>query len=117
MAIFTYNRTPFTLHSSLYGSPFLAALELTLHALSGTQMKKYKLVFLGEQSVGKTSLITRFMYDSFDTTYQATIGIDFLSKTMYTEDGKGTVRLQLWDTGECAQRATRVKRAHRAERS
>lgn len=36
------------------------------------------------------------MYDSFDTTYQATIGIDFLSKTMYLEDR--TVRLQLWDT-------------------
>jgi len=31
-------------------------------------------------AVGKTSLITRFMYDSFDNTYQATIGIDFLSK-------------------------------------
>ena len=36
------------------------------------------------------------MYDSFDNTYQATIGIDFLSKTMYLEDR--TVRLQLWDT-------------------
>ncbi|KAJ8932409.1 hypothetical protein NQ314_014666 [Rhamnusium bicolor] len=59
-------------------------------------LKKYKLVFLGEQSVGKTSLITRFMYDSFDTTYQATIGIDFLSKTVYLKDR--TVRLQLWDT-------------------
>ena len=35
------------------------------------------------------------MYDSFDNTYQATIGIDFLSKTMYLEDR--TVRLQLWD--------------------
>jgi Ras-related protein Rab-6A len=64
-----------------------------------------QLVFLGEQSVGKTSLITRFMYDTFDNTYQATIGIDFLSKTMYLEDR--TVRLQLWDTagqvsvGEC----------------
>jgi len=58
-----------------------------------------RLVFLGEQSgmphvwwclvswidngiVGKTSLITRFMYDSFDNMYQATIGIDFLSKVM-----------------------------------
>lgn len=47
-------------------------------------------------TVGKTSLITRFMYDSFDNMYQATIGIDFLSKTMYLEDR--TVRLQLWDT-------------------
>uniref|UniRef100_A0A087XPN6 RAB6B, member RAS oncogene family b n=1 Tax=Poecilia formosa TaxID=48698 RepID=A0A087XPN6_POEFO len=70
----------------------------------GNPLRKFKLVFLGEQSVGKTSLITRFMYDSFDNTYQATIGIDFLSKTMYLEDrtvGNSdvhSVRLQLWDT-------------------
>eukprot|EP00922_Rhytidocystis_sp_ex-Travisia-forbesii_P047562 GHVS01070861.1.p1 GENE.GHVS01070861.1~~GHVS01070861.1.p1 ORF type:complete len:214 (+),score=23.18 GHVS01070861.1:173-814(+) len=59
-------------------------------------LNKYKLVFLGEQAVGKTSIITRFMYDTFDNNYQATIGIDFLSKTLYLEDR--TVRLQLWDT-------------------
>eukprot|EP00929_Paragymnodinium_shiwhaense_P038578 TRINITY_DN20369_c0_g1_i5.p1 TRINITY_DN20369_c0_g1~~TRINITY_DN20369_c0_g1_i5.p1 ORF type:complete len:158 (-),score=12.18 TRINITY_DN20369_c0_g1_i5:186-659(-) len=59
-------------------------------------LNKYKLVFLGEQAVGKTSVITRFMYDTFDNNYQATVGIDFLSKTMYLEDR--TVRLQLWDT-------------------
>ncbi|KAF7265804.1 ras-related protein Rab6-like [Rhynchophorus ferrugineus] len=59
-------------------------------------LKKYKLVFLGEQSVGKTSMITRFMYDSFDTNYQATVGIDFLSKTIYFQNK--VVRLQLWDT-------------------
>ncbi|KAM8898601.1 ras-related protein Rab-6A isoform 1-T1 [Spinachia spinachia] len=70
----------------------------------GNPLRKFKLVFLGEQSVGKTSLITRFMYDSFDNTYQATIGIDFLSKTMYLEDrtervdDKWMIRLQLWDT-------------------
>ncbi|CAG8643269.1 22949_t:CDS:2, partial [Gigaspora rosea] len=46
-------------------------------------LRKFKLVFLGEQSVGKTSLITRFMYDTFDNTYQAK---------------DRTVRLQLWDT-------------------
>merc|ERR1712050_811978 len=59
-------------------------------------LNKYKLVFLGEQAVGKTSVITRFMYDTFDNSYQATIGIDFLSKTFYLEDR--AVRLQLWDT-------------------
>ena len=36
------------------------------------------------------------MYDDFNSNYQATIGIDFLSKTMHLEDQ--TVRLQLWDT-------------------
>lgn len=59
-------------------------------------LAKYKLVFLGDQGVGKTCIINRFVYDSFDKNYQATIGIDFLSKTMYLEDR--TVRLQLWDT-------------------
>jgi small GTP-binding protein len=62
---------------------------------SGTQAK-HKLVFLGDIYVGKTSIINRFMYDSFDNNYQATIGIDFLSKTLYLDDR--TVRLQLWDT-------------------
>ena len=59
-------------------------------------MQKYKLVFLGDVYVGKTSIINRFMYETFDVNYQATIGIDFLSKTMYLDDR--TVRLQLWDT-------------------
>ncbi|CAO3630410.1 unnamed protein product [Cunninghamella echinulata] len=59
-------------------------------------LKKFKLVFLGEQLVGKTLFITQFMYDTFDNTYQATIGINFLSKTLYIDNR--TVRLQLWDT-------------------
>mmetsp|Transcript_7586 Transcript_7586/g.8536 ORF Transcript_7586/g.8536 Transcript_7586/m.8536 type:complete len:249 (+) Transcript_7586:70-816(+) len=63
---------------------------------SAPPVMKHKLVFLGDQSVGKTSIITRFMYDTFDRQYQATIGIDFLSKTIYLEDR--TVRMQLWDT-------------------
>ncbi|TFY82556.1 hypothetical protein EWM64_g1451 [Hericium alpestre] len=66
------------------------------HDMSSNTLKRTKIVLLGDQSVGKTSLITRFMYDTFDNTYQATIGIDFLSKTLYLDDR--TVRLQLWDT-------------------
>ena len=38
-------------------------------------LAKYKLVFLGDQSVGKTSIITRFMYDKFDNTYQVMISV------------------------------------------
>lgn len=57
---------------------------------------KYKIVFLGNQSVGKTSIIHRFIYDSFDESYQATIGIDFMSQKMYVEDK--IIILNLWDT-------------------
>lgn len=73
-----------------------ASSSTTTSSGPAAPLAKYKLVFLGDQSVGKTSIITRFMYDNFDRHYQATIGIDFLSKTMYLEDR--TVRLQLWDT-------------------
>jgi Ras-related protein Rab-6A len=73
-----------------------SATTASHHSAAQHPIVKHKLVFLGDQSVGKTSIITRFMYDTFDKQYQATIGIDFLSKTMYLEDR--TVRLQLWDT-------------------
>ena len=58
--------------------------------------EKYKVVFLGDSSVGKTSIITRFMYDTFETSFQSTIGIDFLSKNIKV--GGKLLRLQLWDT-------------------
>ncbi|KAF0759527.1 ras-related protein Rab6 isoform X2 [Aphis craccivora] len=52
----------------------------------GNPLRKFKLVFLGKQSVDETSLITRLMYDIFENTYQATVDNDFLFKTMYLED-------------------------------
>ncbi|CDR97153.1 Ras family protein, putative [Babesia bigemina] len=58
--------------------------------------QRIKIVLLGEQNTGKTSIVTRFVYDHFVPAYAATIGIDFLSKVV-TVNGK-TMRLQLWDT-------------------
>jgi len=36
-------------------------------------LRIFKLIFLGEQLVGKTSLIMQFMYDLFDNTYQVSV--------------------------------------------
>ena len=57
---------------------------------------KFKIVFLGDQSVGKTSIINRFVYDGFEDAYASTIGVDFLTKTLYRNER--VVRLLLWDT-------------------
>ena len=53
-----------------------AGAALAQAASTVQPMAKYKLVFLGDQSVGKTSIITRFMYDKFDSTYQVSESID-----------------------------------------
>ena len=39
-----------------------------------------KLIFLGDQSVGKSCILNRFMNNIFTEDYQATIGLDFQSK-------------------------------------
>lgn len=59
-------------------------------------LSKYKVVFIGDSGAGKTSLIKNFIYGTFDSSHNATIGIDFMAKTMYLDDR--TVRLQIWDS-------------------
>jgi Ras-related protein Rab-6A len=59
-------------------------------------LTKHKVVFLGDQGTGKTTMIKAFMYGTFEQTYKATVGIDFFSKTLYLDDR--TVRLQIWDS-------------------
>jgi len=46
--------------------------EAAVHTEAGnaTMQQKYKVVFLGDPSVGKTSLIVRYTQDSFDVKYQ-----------------------------------------------
>eukprot|EP00931_Biecheleriopsis_adriatica_P095116 TRINITY_DN68742_c0_g1_i1.p1 TRINITY_DN68742_c0_g1~~TRINITY_DN68742_c0_g1_i1.p1 ORF type:complete len:221 (-),score=55.12 TRINITY_DN68742_c0_g1_i1:63-725(-) len=63
----------------------------------GGPPRKYKVVFLGDEAAGKTSLVRRYMYGTFEDSIQATIGMDFQSKTVYLENSR-SVRLQLWDT-------------------
>ena len=71
--VLTHSVTVFRFCDPTYLSCVLPSLSTTIMSASGdfgNPLRKFKLVFLGEQSVGKTSLITRFMYDSFDNTYQ-----------------------------------------------
>uniref|UniRef100_K3WTX1 Uncharacterized protein n=1 Tax=Globisporangium ultimum (strain ATCC 200006 / CBS 805.95 / DAOM BR144) TaxID=431595 RepID=K3WTX1_GLOUD len=61
---------------------------------------EHKVVFLGDQRVGKTSIITHFAFGSFDDseyTPWTSVGIDYLSMTVPLEDR--AVNMQLWDIG------------------
>ncbi|WOL01586.1 ras-related protein RABD1 isoform X1 [Canna indica] len=56
----------------------------------------FKLLLIGDSSVGKSCLLLRFADDSYVDSYISTIGVDFKIRT-FELDGK-TVKLQIWDT-------------------
>jgi len=58
--------------------------------------QKHKLVVLGGQHVGKTSIISQYTDGSISEHYQATIGIDFVAKSVLRPDGQ--IRFHIWDT-------------------
>ena len=61
-----------------------------------TETPKYKLIFLGDQNVGKSCILNRFLNDTFIEDYQATIGLDFQSKSVQIDNQD--INLLLYDT-------------------
>ena len=59
---------------------------------------QYKVVVLGNGTVGKTSVIMRFCEDYFGRSYKQTIGVDFYVKRLEMP-GDVQVALQVWDIG------------------
>lgn len=57
---------------------------------------EFKIVFVGDSAVGKTSIIMRYHADSFTEDNQSTIGAAFVSKEVTTEHGDAV--LHIWDT-------------------
>ncbi|XP_051982489.1 RAB3D, member RAS oncogene family, a [Xyrauchen texanus] len=56
----------------------------------------FKLLIIGNSSVGKTSFLFRYADDSFTSAFVSTVGIDFKVKTVHRNDKR--VKLQIWDT-------------------
>ncbi|XP_067120696.1 EF-hand calcium-binding domain-containing protein 4B-like isoform X1 [Centruroides vittatus] len=56
----------------------------------------FKVVFVGDSGVGKSSFMSRFCGNNFRPNYTATIGVDFQVKSIIVEGQ--TIVLQLWDT-------------------
>ncbi len=67
----------------------------SVQALADSAAYLFKIVFLGEGAVGKTSLVGRFVYDSFEGDYLATIGTDIHLKMVQVDDTM--VKLVIWD--------------------
>lgn len=59
-----------------------------------------KLVVLGSQGVGKTSLVHRYVKNAFipPNKAQSTVGASFLATRVNDSESGATIRLQIWDT-------------------
>src|SRR5580704_16572107 len=56
----------------------------------------FKILLIGDSSVGKSSLLHRFADHSFSDNYISTIGVDFKIRTVNIDGDQ--IKLQMWDT-------------------
>ena len=56
----------------------------------------FKIVLIGDTSVGKTNILTKYLSDEFDPESKATVGVEFGTKNFKLENN--IVKVQIWDT-------------------
>ncbi len=60
-----------------------------------SEEEHWKILLIGDSSVGKTCLLLRFVDDKYTESFVSTIGVDYKIKTI-TDDAGNTVKLQIW---------------------
>lgn len=55
-----------------------------------------KTIIVGDSSVGKSNILTKFVDDKFNTNNTSTIGVDY--KVVRVDYGQKTIKLLIWDT-------------------
>ena len=56
----------------------------------------FKYIIIGDAGVGKSNILLRYVYSTFKSDYQLTIGVEFGEKTV---EIKGKIyKIQIWDT-------------------
>jgi small GTP-binding protein len=56
----------------------------------------FKVVLIGDTSVGKTNILSKYLTNDFDPDSKATVGVEFGTKNFKIEDN--IVKVQIWDT-------------------
>ena len=59
---------------------------------------QFKVVLIGESGVGKTSIINRYISDTFSIIMSETPGASFATKTIYIKDYNKSIKFEIWDT-------------------
>jgi len=56
----------------------------------------FKYILIGDTSVGKSTILNRFVNDSFASESNPTMGVEFATKKIVV--GGNTIKVQIWDT-------------------
>lgn len=56
----------------------------------------FKMIIIGDSSVGKTNILSRYTKNQFSTDYKSTVGVEFGAKKIEMHGIK--VKNQIWDT-------------------
>lgn len=86
---------------SLFNSPQTVIEEYYRYSQSETKklIRECKVIFLGDGEAGKSSLIERILYDTFDPCKRATDGIHISPWNPYKDGPKQDIRLRIMDFG------------------
>jgi small GTP-binding protein len=99
---FTFDPAPSTMSSHAYPRVHAPTTSTTTTiATPAPHAIEAKLVILGAQGVGKTSLVQRFLNPDFSTSLPqppSTVGASFHTRILTDPDTNTNVRLQIWDT-------------------
>ena len=60
------------------------------------EVVSYKIVLLGDSSVGKSCIMERYVNNNFDENSEVTIGASFATKDILTKKNK--IKFEMWDT-------------------
>ena len=72
--------------------------------INNMEIFEFKIILIGEPGVGKTSIMSKFVTNEFQSIYSATIGVEFKIKEIYVNNS--CARLKIWDT--CGQEKFRA---------
>lgn len=75
----------------------LTIITITCSKVGSESASDALVVLIGDSSVGKTNILSRYTKDEFNIDSKATVGVEFASKCV-TIDNK-VIKAQIWDTG------------------
>ncbi|KAJ8367588.1 hypothetical protein AAFF_G00314770, partial [Aldrovandia affinis] len=74
-----------------------AAVSAHSHAMEVLWQYQFRIILLGDSTVGKSSLLKRFTDGVYSDVADPTVGVDFYARSLEIEPGV-KIKLQLWDT-------------------